>query len=266
MLRSERTTVAVLPRPDQVGDTVVLSLLRELARGASFTGDAFVVEAENLPVFLDLLIENGLHFTLADRVDESGTSLSSQAPWIRLVLSEQVRSSRRVVLSVAGIRSAHLATDSAWIRFCEQVNQSPCAALEEFERATQRLDEAWGKRPKWLKVTAVKTGTTRQQDIPRKVGQEVTVRIRGRDYWFPSDPAATNKFVRLGRQNRGKALQWFRQYVRREKHYTGRWPDRGYVLRNRILKPATTRVDLGVVENRDLDTFRDEGSTLTETA
>ncbi|MBK6942466.1 MAG: hypothetical protein IPH13_20005, partial [Planctomycetes bacterium] len=115
------------------------------------------------------------------------------------------------------------------------------------------LAEAWGKNPKWLKVVGVKSGFRRDPVSPKIPGNEVVVRIRNKNYWFPADKQALDKFVRLGRKNRGEALQWFRRYVRRERGYRGKWPDRGYVIKNTILKKNTTDVSTKVHESQDPD-------------
>lgn len=119
------------------------------------------------------------------------------------------------------------------------------ARLDQFEDALcdynlrYTLTEGWGKAPQWLKVMNVKSGFLRYGG---ESGNEVTVRIRGKDYWFPSDGPALRKFLRLGETNRGKALIWYRKYIRRRKHYLGKWPDRTYVMRNKILAKNVRRV------------------------
>ncbi len=97
--------------------------------------------------------------------------------------------------------------------------------------AHRRVHERWGDEPRWLKVIRVRRG--RLKDGTR--ANELIVRIRNKDYWFPASDAAMRKFVSLGyTTNRGRALRWFRRYIRKHKGYKGVWPDLTYYRKNRI--------------------------------
>lgn len=232
-----------------------------------------VFEVAELEPFLERLTEEKVWFSVEGNVEPEGEQLGS-SPWLRIIHEESQGDSVRVVLEVAGVVSWYLLTQSDWVDIVETAEvHGGVSALRLLSECVidgkQPLEEVWGKRPKWLAVTNVKTGYTRSPATPGKVGNEVTVRIRGKDYWFPADPAALKKFVQLGKtQNRGKALSWFRRYVRREKRYKGRWPDRGYVIGNKILKKNTvkdepSRVE-GLASGGRLDTFREDmGATLS---
>lgn len=220
------------------------------------------------PTLVRFLVENELPLTSPLVESTGGDVPCSSAPWLRVLSVRPQGEHVHVAYAVAGDPGWALMSESAWadaraalpthpFEFLRVVTEECVdgSTVDDSSAVTAMLGlcEAWGKDPKWLKVVGVKSGFRRDPVNPKIPGNEVVVRIRNKNYWFPADKQALDKFIRLGRKNRGEALQWFRRYVRRDRGYRGRWPDRGYVIKNTILKKNTTDVSTKVHESADPD-------------
>lgn len=276
---TDRVLVGVEASYDKQSATapcLFVSELRELAVRELPTGnpDLLIFEVADLGPFAARLIAERVWFSVEGSYAPEGSPIAQGVPWLRVLQESRQGDGVRVVLEVAGNTSWHLLSADDWKDVVETAQAhggvSALLLLQESVLDQKRpLEEVWGKNPRWLKVTNIKTGYSRSPAEPGKVTSEVTVRIRGKDYWFPADPSAVKKFVQLGKtKNRGNALTWFRRYVRREKRYKGRWPDRGYVIGNKVLKKNTikdepTRIE-GLANREQLDTFHEDmDTTLT---
>ena len=218
----------------------------------------FLVPASATAIVTEVLLQEDLRFHLGRGPTlPSKPIVEGKAPWLRFLSVEPTDGGLKVVLDIAGHPHWHVVRPEHWIAFRENValgkarqalatltEQAIAVGSSSATNTERMLLEAWGHHPNWLKIVQVKHGYFRDPVKPPQQGAEVTVRIRNKDYWFPSTPQALTQFKRLGAQkNRGEALLWFRRYVRRLRGYRGKWPDRTYVIRNRILKKNTKRID-----------------------
>lgn len=239
--------------------------MKQLSTRHHIEGDTvtFQVDRSDREAFDLLLAQNNLWFSFSGQ-PPVGDPIFETTPWARLVGREDRHGCVLLTLDIAGTPTWALVTEALLDEAKALAEESPFTAVRvlwegALDRGSSGLGEvrdileAWGKDPKWLRVVGTKTGFERYPTSgpDRKVGNEVTVNIRGKDYWFPSNPNALKKFIALGRQNRGKALQWYRRYVRRQRGYKGKWPDRTYVMRNKILKKNTLDQDTRVTEREE---------------
>lgn len=122
--------------------------------------------------------------------------------------------------------------------------QDPCfvPALAEIQEGAEELtpelfeslEEKYGDRPEWMKITGYREG---RDPVGHRRRGELLLNLSGKDYWFPVSPRVYENFVsKIVSEDRGSGLRYLQYYIRRYRTYKERWPSKRYVRVNRVFR------------------------------
>jgi hypothetical protein len=96
------------------------------------------------------------------------------------------------------------------------------------------LEEKYGDRPEWMRITGYREG---RHERTHRRRSELLLNLRGKNYWFPLAPKVYERFIgKIINENRGVGLRYLQKYIRQYRTYKERWPSKRYVRQQRLSK------------------------------